>query len=146
MAAAPAGDRRIVGNGVDALRRIPGRRGRLVVAAEIFDGAAEADRIVRLGALELPRNAAGEPVLRPFQLPAVVHSLLELSVLVADAVAIGRNAERRLRIHEAGGEASEPAIAERGVRFCGADAVKVDAEAFEHALRRPDEAQNGQGI
>ena len=146
VATAPAGDRGVVGDGVDALGRIPGGRRRLVVAAEIFDGAAEADRVMRLRALELPGVAAGEPVLRPFLLPAVVQPLFEQAVLVADAVAVGRNAERRHRIHEAGGQPPEPAIAERGVRLGGADAVEIDAEAFERAPRRRHEAQIGQCI
>src|SRR5262249_60403720 len=98
----PAGDRRVVGPRPPALGRIPeSARGR-VTAAEIFPRAAEADRVGGLAVVELPRIAAREPFLGQLLLPAVVDALLEQTVLVADAVAIGRDAERRQAVHVAG--------------------------------------------
>ena len=136
VAAAPAGDRRVVRHRQHRLGRIPDRaRGRLV-AAEIFDDAAETDGVARFAVGEFPRIAVRQPLLRKFVLPAVLDALLEQPVLVADAVAVSRNAERRHRVHEAGGQPPEPAIAECGVRLDLAQSVEIDAERGERAPRR----------
>ena len=49
-------------------------------------------------------------------------------MLVADAIAIGRDAERRHAVEIAGGEPSEPAIAERGVRLDRAQPIEIGAQ------------------
>ena len=77
--------------------------------------AAEVDVVDHLGPLELPRVAERQPVLRIFLLPAVLDDLAEQAVVVADAVAVGGDAERRHAFHEAGGEPAEAAVAERRV-------------------------------
>src|SRR6266571_9471433 len=104
MPAAPADHRRVVGDRVHDLLGVPDAARRLGVAADIFDVAAEADRIGDLPALALPRVSEREPVFRHLVLPAVPDLLLEQPVLVADAVAVGGNTERRQAVHETGGE------------------------------------------
>jgi len=74
-------------------------------------------------------------ILGEFVLPAVLDALLEQPVFVANAVAVSRNAERGHRVHEAGGQSSEPAIAECGVGLDLAQNVEVDAERGERAPR-----------
>ena len=91
--------------------------------------------------VQFPRVAVREPVLRQFVLPAVVDALLEQAVLVADAVAIGRDAERRQAVHVAGGEPAEPAIAERGIGLDVAQPIEIGAEAFQRGARRLDQPQ-----
>ena len=111
VAAAPAGDRRVVRDGEHPLGRDTRGRARCrPIAADIFDAAAEADGIFGFRPLELPRVAEREPVLRQLVLPAVADLLQEQAVLVADAVAVGRNAERRHAVHEAGGEPPRPPL------------------------------------
>ena len=70
-------------------------------------------------------------MLGEFLLPAVPDHLPEQAVVVADAVAAGRDAEARHALHQAGGKAAETAIAERGVGLGAAHPVEVDAEIAE---------------
>ena len=61
-------------------------------------------------------------------------------MIVADAVAAGRDAEARHALHQAGGEPAEAAIAERGVGLGAAHPVEIDAEIAErrpHRLGQP---------
>ena len=116
--AAPADDRRVVGHRFDGLVRMPDRaRRRRRVHGRRLDAAAELDVVDHFRPRELPRVAERQPFLRIFLLPAVADDLAEQAVIVADAVAVGRDAERRHALHEAGGEAAETAIAERGIRL-----------------------------
>ena len=122
VTAAPAADQRVMRHRQHGLVGVPvGARGRKI-AALIFDHAAELDGVVPVGMIELPRIAARQPVLRKFLLPAVFETLLEQTVLVADAVTVGGNAERRHAVDETGGEAPEAAVAERGVGLTFAQA------------------------
>ena len=73
------------------------------------------DRLVR--ARDLPRVRAAEPVVRLLVLPAVLDGLPEDAVLVAQAVAHGRELHRRHRVEEARGQAPEPAVAQARVGF-----------------------------
>ena len=52
-------------------------------------------------------------------------------MIVADAVAEGRDPEARHALHQAGGEPAETAIAERGIGFGAAHPVEIDAEIAE---------------
>ena len=129
---APADDGGVVGGGDDALLRAPdAAAGAVGGRADGLDGTAEADLIGAFAALELPRIAVGEPRFRKLDLPAVLQLLPEEAVDVADAVAIGGDIDGRERFHEAGGQASEAAIAEGGVRLEGGDHVEIDAERGE---------------
>ena len=75
---------------------------------------------------DFPRVGPGEPVIRLLVLPAVAHGLLEDAVLVAQAGAHARNAERRHRIEEARRQPAEPAVAETGVRLLLDDLERID--------------------
>src|SRR5580698_3251767 len=117
MTAAPADDRRVVANRLNGLGRTP-------LVAHFFAGArhgrdlaAEADRVIALGARKFPGVAEGQPILRDFLLPAVADDLPEKTVVVANAVTMRRDGERGHGIHEAGGETTETAIAERRIRL-----------------------------
>ena len=75
---------------------------------------------------DFPRVGPGEPVIRLLVLPAVAHGLLEDAVLVAQAGAHARNAERRHRIEEARRQPAEPAVAETGVGLLLDDFERID--------------------
>ena len=141
VTAAPARDRRIVRHGRHFLGRIPDRARRGVVAADIFDRSAEADRVAGIGAREFPRIAAREPVLWQFLLPTVFQALLEQPALVADAVTVGRNGECRHAVHEAGREPSQPAIAECRIGFRQPQSVEIDSQIRQGAPRCINQAQ-----
>ena len=67
-------------------------------------------------------------------------------MVVADAVAVGGDAERRHALHEAGGEAAEAAIAERRVGLDLAQLVEIDVETGERRAHRLDQPQIGEGV
>ena len=131
IAAAPSHDRGVVGDRFDGFVRQPDVARRAACLVQGLDPAAEVDVVDHLGPGELPWVAEGQPVLGIFLLPAVLDDLPEQSVVVADAVAVGRDAEARHALHEAGGEAAEAAVAKRGVGLCRAQPVGVDAEVAE---------------
>ena len=145
--AAPADHRRVVGDGENAVLRLPD------VALEApglvgdrFDRAAEADLEGPLAALELPGIAVLEPGLRQFDLPAVMDLLAEHAVDVADAVAVRRHLDGRHALHEAGGEPAETAIAERRVGLEFGDQVDVDAERGQRLAHALHQAEIGEGV
>ena len=146
MPAAPADDRRIVGDRFDCLCGMPDVVGALVVALDHFDPAAEADRVIVFGTDEFPWIAVDEPVLRRFLLPAAADDLAEQAVVVADAVAVRGDGQRRHAVHETGGEAAEAAIAERRVGLDPAQVRKIDAELVERFRHRLRDAEIGQGV
>ena len=107
----------------------------------VLDAAAEADVVGGLAAVELPGVAVLEPGLGQLDLVAVDDLLAEEAVAVADAVAVGRHADRRHALHEAGGEPPEAAVAERGVGLELGDLVEVDVEQLQrraHRLGQPE--------
>ncbi len=132
--AAPAGYRRIVGDGLNDLGWTPDLRNRAVM--ERLHRASKADGIGDFGARELPRIAEGQPVFGIFVLPAVLDRLPEQAVIVADAIAIRGDGQRRHALHEAGSEASQAAIAERGIRLHLAQLVEIDVEAGQGLANR----------
>ena len=73
------------------------------------------DRLVRTR--HLPRVLATQPVVGLFALPAVLDRLPEHAVFVTQPVAHGGELHRRHRVEKAGGQASEPAIAQPGIGF-----------------------------
>src|SRR5262249_61050935 len=114
--ATPAGDRRVMGDRKHALGRIPEPAcGAVTSTTDIFDAAAEHDRIFRFKPLELPGIAEGKPALRLLLLTAVDDLLHEQAVLVPDAVAERGDRERGHAVHVAGRETAEAAVAERGI-------------------------------
>ena len=131
VARAPAGDRHVVADRDHALLRRPV----VAVAQLVIDLAAERDLVAHLGAGQFPGIAAlDQPLLGFLDLPTLLDVLAEQAVLVADAVAIGRDAERRQRVHEAGRQAPEAAVAERRVGLLRQDLVVVDVQVLERGL------------
>ncbi len=141
VAAAPADDRRVIGDGVDALRRLPDMAERAVDRRHRLDGAAETNGIGHFGPLEFPRIAERQPVLGIFELPAILDALAEEAVIVADAVAVGGDRERGHAFHEAGREPSEATVAERRIRLERAQRVQIDAVTEQRHPRRRREAE-----
>ena len=144
--AAPADDRRVVGDSQHFFGGLPGMTLRAVPAGFARHFAAEANLVDDLAALEFPGVAEGEPVLRRLDLRAVDHALLEQAVIVADAVAEPRDAERRHALHEAGGEPPEAAVAERGVRFELRDGIEIEADEGERLAHLLLEAEIAERI
>ena len=74
---------------------------------------------------DLPRVSEAEPLVGQLDLPAVANRLVENPELVTEAVADRRNVERRERIHVAGGQPSQPAVAQAGLFFLFEQAGQV---------------------
>ena len=100
--------------------------------------------VVDLGTRKLPGIAEIQPVLGIFVLPAVADGLAEQAVVVADAIAVGGDRQRRHALHETGGEAAEAAIAQRCVGLDVAQLVEIDVEAGERRAHRLDQAEIAQ--
>ena len=77
-----------------------------------LDVAAEADGLRVLVARQLPGVAELQPVVVLLDLPAVLDLLLEDAEVVADAVADGGQLQRGQRVHEAGRQPPQAAVAE----------------------------------
>jgi len=118
----------MVSSGCQTVRATPPR------PDDAVDAAAEPDVVGDLGPFELPRVAERQPFLRVFELPAVADDLAKQPVVVADAVPVGRDAQRGHALHEARRQPAETAVAERRVRFGGAQAIEIDAEVPSAAL------------
>src|SRR3954447_231880 len=84
-----------------------------------LDPAAELNIVDDCRPFEFPRIAEGKPFLRIFLLPTVSDHLADRSVIVADAIAMGRIPERRHACHKAGAQAAKAAVTERGIRLRG---------------------------
>ena len=72
-----------------------------------------------------PCGSLVHPAVRQLDLIAVDDALLEESVFVADRETGGGIVERRKGVHEAGGQTSETAVAEPGIRFDLVDFVQI---------------------
>ncbi len=131
VAATPTDDRCVVSDRLDGLVRPPDIARDTMRVADGFDPSAEVNVVDDLGPRELPGIAERQPVLRIFLLPAVLDDLAKQSVIVADAVAVGRDAETRHALHEAGGKPAESAVAERRIGFGGSQPIGIDAEVAE---------------
>ena len=131
--AAPADDRRVIGDGLDGLGRMPDRAVAALVV-DMLDAAAEMDVVDHFRPLQFPGIAEAEPFVGIFLLPALIDDLAEQAVIVADAVADRGDRQRRHALHEAGGEPAEAAIAERRIRLAFAQLRQRHAEIAERDL------------
>ena len=113
---------------------------------EQFHGAAKPDGIGDFRAWELPRIPESEPVLRVFVLPAILDRLPEQAVVIANAITMRRDLQRRHAFHEAGCKASQAAIAKCGIRLHLAQLVEIDIEAGQGVAELLGEAKIGQRI
>ena len=137
VAAAPAHHRRVIGNGLHRLGRLPDMAGDVVLARNLLHRSAEAYVVQHFRPFEFPWIAVGEPGFGEFLLPAILDRLAEQPVIVADAVAIGRHRQGCQALHVAGREPAEAAIAEGCVRLDHPEPVEVDAKLLQ---RRPHRA------
>ena len=139
--AAPPGDRRVIRHGLYALGRMPHRAGCAVGIGDDLHPPAEPDGVGNLRPRELPRVPGGQPILRKLDLPAVPQALPEDAVVVANAVPVRRNAQRRQALHVARRKPAEAAIAKRRVRLELPQAVEVHAEVGERGIGDVGEAE-----
>ncbi len=114
--------------------------------ARTFDMAEKADVIGDFRPRELPGIAEGEPVFGIFVLPAVLERLAKQAVVVTNAISHGGDFESRHAVHETGGEAPEPAIAERRIGLERAQHIEVDAKFGERVAHRLGQAEIGQRV
>src|SRR3954449_9626109 len=124
--AAPADDRGVVSHGYDRPVGAPYRPHLSGCDRHHLDPAAERDVVYDFRPREFPRIAEGQPVLGEFLLPPVADHLPEQPVIVADAVAEGRDPAARHALHQTGSEPAETAITERGIGFGAAHPVEID--------------------
>ena len=120
-------DERVVGDADDRAGVDPRRpRPSLPVLVE-DDPAAETNRLRVLVPGQLPGVAELEPVVVLLELAATLYLLLEHPEVVADAVADRGQLQRRERIHEAGGQAPEAAVAEPRIPLALEDLAEIEA-------------------
>ena len=123
--AAEADDRPVVGKADERGGPIANDAQR---AGANVEGTAKSHLDGLVGPRHFPGVGPGQPVIRLLVLPAVAQRLLEDAVLVAQARAHSRDAERRHRVEEAGRQPAEAAVAEAGVGLLFGDLQRVDAE------------------
>ncbi len=102
--------------------------------AEMLDPAAEAHGETDVGTREFPWGAVGQPRVWIFDLRATHDVLRKHAIFITDAVAERRQAEGRHRVQEARREASEAAVAQRGIGFARRDFFERMG-MFDDALR-----------
>ena len=112
----------------------------------IDDLSAEADGILFVRAADLPCQILVEPQIGFFDLLAVHDFLFEHTVLIADAVAHGGNAQGGERVEEAGSQAAQTAVAQTGVLFLFADVGELFTQLFERLGKFGIHAFVDQGI
>ena len=142
---APADHRRVVGDRDDAFRRVPDRTAGAVGAGH-FNRTAEADHVAEIGTSEFPGVAEGQPVLRELLLPTVADHLAKQAMVVADAVAVCRDAESCEAVHVAGGQPAQAAIAQGSVGLQLAQAVEIDVELAQGGAHRFHQAEIVEGV
>jgi len=128
MPATPSDHGRVVGDRVHLLARVPDMPLRSVGTVCCLHEAAKPDLVACVRPLELPWIAERQPFLRVFELAAIADYLAEQAIRIADAIAVGGDAERRHALHEAGREPPEAAVPQRGIRLSRAQPVEIDAE------------------
>ena len=138
---APPDHRRIVSDRIDGFRRMPDVLRTAVRRRAGLDDAAEADLMAGIRPGDLPRITEAQPVLGILLLPAILDDLTEHAVIVADAIAMSGDGERGHALHEAGGQPSEAAIAQRCVMLDVAQPVVVNAEFGECRTHAIDQAE-----
>ncbi len=146
MAPPPTHHRGVEGLGLHGLGRTPVAARNALFVLDLVDAAAEADVVEHLGPLELPGIARGQPVLRRLGLPAVLDQLAEQAVVVADAIAVGGHRQAGHALHETGGQAAQPAVAQRRVGLDGPQPLQVHAQLVERRPHGLGQAEIVQGI
>jgi len=118
----------------DLVRHPAGAQPALVVG-RVLGVAADADVVGDLRTPHFPGVAEAQPVVGGLDLGSVADDLGEDAEFVADAVADRRDLESRERIHEAGREPPEAAVAEPRFLLVRDQRVEVDAQPGERPAR-----------
>ena len=105
------GYRCIVGHTLDDPLGYPANPHAAVIAGVLLRVAAQHDLEGGLGPREFPGVAELQPVIGALDLPAILDLLFEDAVLVANAVADGRDLQGCQRIQKTGGQPAQPAVA-----------------------------------
>src|SRR5205085_2422960 len=100
-----------------------------------------ADAVSDFGTRELPRIAGGQPIFGQLVLPAILQYLAENAVIVANAITISGDRQRRHAVHETGGEPSQSAVAERSIGLRFAQRLEIDTELAQCFARRCRQSQ-----
>ena len=100
----------------------------------LLQGAAEVDLDGVLQRGDLPGVAVFEPAVGQLDLLAVDDALAEQAVLIADGAAHGGQVQRGERIHEAGGQAAQAAVAQRGLGLLAQHVLHLDAQVVKRGL------------
>ena len=90
--------------------------------------AVELHRVQYFRAGKFPGVAVAQPVFRMFHLMAVFDALLEHPVFIADPVTVARQAQGGHGIQEAGGQPAQAAVAQRRIRFQGANRFQIQVQ------------------
>ena len=93
--------------------------------------AAEADIDSLVDFLDFPGIAVDQPVVRQFYLLVVDDALVEQAVLIADAVAMARQLQRRQGVDEAGSQPPQSPIPQARIAFGRDDLIQVPAQIFQ---------------
>ena len=91
--------------------------------------AAEHDALAGIRRRNLPGIAVFKPLVRTLDLPAVADFLAEDAEFIAQAVADGRHPQRCHRVHVAGREAPQTAIAQPRFRLFIANRIEIEVQA-----------------
>ncbi|KAF5040732.1 hypothetical protein DSECCO2_530350 [anaerobic digester metagenome] len=124
---AVADDGDVVGHAEQVLPVHPQGEVTAVRTLVVFDAAVDGHDDGLVAAFDLQGHAFGHPVVGPFDLAVVLDGLLEQAVFVVDAVAAAGQVKGGQGVEEAGGQASEAAVAERRVAFELPDFLQFEA-------------------
>src|SRR3954467_6956728 len=102
----------------------------------MFDRAAEMYVVDHLRALEFPGVTEAQPLVGIFLLPALRDDLAEQTEVVADAVADCGNGKRCHALHEARGQSSQTAVAERRIGLAFPQFRQPNAEIAQRGLEQ----------
>ena len=131
-----AEDRNIIRDGFEHL---PVRPDRLFAAAgvgNVFDPSIDEYGHGVFRANHFPRVAQLQPVVGALPLPAVLEFLAEDSVLIAQAVSVGRQLHRCHRVEEAGRQTTQTAIAEPGFNIHLNNLAQINVQTFQSFFGR----------
>ena len=121
-----AGNIHVVGHSHDGLIVDVGHTV-LAVVVPAVGFAAELDLHGLVLSGHQPHIAHGQPVVGELHLPAIDDLLLEDTKLIADGIARAGNAQSGGRIHIAGGQTAQTAVAQTGIRLHLIQVMDVDA-------------------
>ena len=106
----------------------------------------ELDPLGVLRTLQFPQVAAAQPVIRLFNLVAVLDALAEHAIGVTNAVAHHGQPQRGATVHEAGGQPSQTAVAQASVVLTFSEFFQSQTQIIERLADRLGHAQIEHGV